>query len=280
MSITVEEKFKSRPSVIGQGAQVELLYTIRGTTDDIAAKQALIDASPTEYDGLPRLSAEIDPVGVIGDSGSSGTDGKPNVWDGTVRYGATDDSPPQTGESVFNFDTGGGSQHITQSLGTVGVHAAPGTTAPFFGGAIGVTDTSVEGVDIIVPVYNFAETHYLPASMVTLAYRQTLFHLTGKVNDAPFKGTASGECLFLGASGSKRGIEDWEITFRFAASPNQNNLVVGDITGIAKGGWDYLWVRYQDVEDASAKALVKRPLAVYVERVYHFGNFSGLGIGT
>src|SRR5690606_37368502 len=98
--------FKSRPSIIGQGAQVELLYTIRGTTDDLAAKQALLDASPTEYDGLPRVSAEIDPVGVIGDSGSSGTDGKPNVWDGTVRYGLVDDNAPQVGESSFSFDTG------------------------------------------------------------------------------------------------------------------------------------------------------------------------------
>ena len=32
-------------------------------------------------------------------------------------------------------------------------------------------------------------------------------------------GLAAGECLFLGASGSKRGEDDWEIAFRFAASP-------------------------------------------------------------
>lgn len=31
---------------------------------------------------------------------------------------------------------------------------------------------------------------------------------------------AAGEVLFLGASGSKRGEEEWEITYRFAASPN------------------------------------------------------------
>jgi hypothetical protein len=53
---------------------------------------------------------------------------------------------------------------------------------------------------------------------------------------------------------------------------------VGSITGIAKSGWDYLWVRYADAEDQ--KVLVKQPIAVYVERVYESGNFAGLGIGT
>jgi len=84
----------------------------------------------------------------------------------------------------------------------------------------------------------------------------------------------------LGASGSKRGQEDWEITFRFAASPNVTGLVIGDIRGINKKGWEYLWVRYTDDEDAAAKTLVKRPIAAYVEQVYPYGDFSGLGIGT
>jgi hypothetical protein len=64
--------------------------------------------------------------------------------------------------------------------------------------------------------------------------------------------------LFLGASGSQRGTEDWEITFSFAASPNATGLTVGDITGIEpKKGWEYLWVRYADAEDA--ETLVKQP---------------------
>ncbi len=37
----------------------------------------------------------------------------------------------------------------------------PGKTAPNFGGAIGVTQDNVEGVDIYVPVYNFSETHHI-----------------------------------------------------------------------------------------------------------------------
>ncbi len=116
--------------------------------------------------------------------------------------------------------------------------------------------------------------------LVTQAYKLSLFQLTGKVNSAGFKGFARGEVLFLGASGSKRGFDDWEITFRFAASPNATNLTIGGISGISKEGWQYLWIRYEDEEDISAKTLIKRPSAIYIEQVYNYGDFALMGIGV
>ena len=169
---------------------------------------------------------------------------------------------------------------MTQSLDNVQRVAAPGYVAPNFHGAIGVSDDRVEGTDITIPVFNFTETHYILDAYVDGAYKLALFNLTGKVNDASFKGFAKGEVLFLGASGSKRGLDDWEISFRFAASPNVASLTLGDITGITKEGWQYLWMRFIDDEDSSANALIKRPIAAYVEQVYAYGNFSGLGIGV
>lgn len=267
MPVVVEEKFDSRVSVVGVNPSVELRYIIFGTNNDLTAKSELADESPEVYDDLPRQSIQIEPLAN-------------DIWEGTVRYGSAEDTPPQTGESSFAFDTGGGTQHITHSKSTAGIFAPSGVVAPNFQGAIGVTDNGVDGVDITVPVYHFSETHFIAASAVTAGYKATLFFLTGKVNNGNFKGFASGECLFLGASGAKRGDEDWEISFRFAGSPNVTGLAVGPITGIAKKGWEYLWVRYSEVEDTSAKVLVKRPVAAYVERVYDLGNFAGLGIGT
>lgn len=92
------------------------------------------------------------------------------------------------------------------------------------------------GIDIAVPVYNFTETHYINNALVTENYKLALFQLTGRVNNAEFKSFAMGELLFLGASGSRRGKSDWEITFRFAASPNVANLTLGEMTGIQKEG--------------------------------------------
>ena len=270
MPITVEEKAESRTQTTGDNPSVELVYIVRGADDDLAVRAALEAFAPATYDGLPRQSVGIEPAG-------------PQLWDGSARYAPLDDSSSiQPGESVFTFDTGGGTQRITQSLATVGIFAPAGQTAPNFKGAIGVTDSGVEGVDIAVPVYNFTETHVLADSVVTPTYKTLLSIMTGKVNSDAFRNFSPGEVLFLGATGSQRGAPgaggDWEITFRFAASFNATGLTAGDITGIAKKGWEYLWVRYEDVEDAAAQTIVKQPVAAYVERVYLELPFTVLGI--
>ena len=60
------------------------------------------------------------------------------------------------------------------------------------------------------------------------------------------------------------------------------NLETGeaDVSTRSNQGWQYLWVRFIDDEDATAKALIKRPIAAYVEQVYPYGNFANLGIGV
>ena len=273
MSVTCTEKFDSRPAATGDSPTVELRYVIKGADDEAAALAALKATAPAIWavDGknLVRQTCKVDPVG----------DGSV-WWDGSAQYGQMSSAKKEIGESSFSFDTGGGQMHITQGKAHVASYAPPGETAPDFHGAIGVTHDSVEGVDITVPVYTFSETHYFDAEDVDDTYKGTLFALTGRTNDAAFKGCAIGECLFLGASGSQRGDGSWEITFRFAASPNVTGLTIGSITGIDKKGWEYLWVQYEDAEDSGAKCVVKRPASVHVERVCDAGDFAGLGIGT
>ena len=276
MPTSFTERYESRKITTDQAGaaeSAEFVYVLRGVADENSARILAGSSTPSTYGDLVRKSISLEPVHV--DTANLGA----CIWEVTVQYGVKDE--PETGDpAVFSFDTGGGTQHITQSLGTIGSYAASGT-APDFKGAVGVTHDNVEGVDITVPVYSFSETHYLPDSQVTPAYKGTLFYLTGKVNNASFRGLAAGECLFLGASGSQRGAgEDWEITFKFAGSPNRTGITVGPITGIAKKGWEYLWVRYADAEDAASNTLVKQPVAAYVEKVYEDGNFGSLGIGT
>jgi hypothetical protein len=82
----------------------------------------------------------------------------------------------------------------------------------------------------------------------------------------------------------KKGDGPWSLAFKFIASPNAGSgatlpaLSVGDITGIAKKGHEYMWVRYE--ADVSQKTLIKKPRHVYVNKVYRDGDFSKLGIGT
>ncbi|WP_428937762.1 hypothetical protein [Fontivita pretiosa] len=271
MPITCTEKFESRA---GDSSSIDLIYNVVGTDDDQAARTALAAAAPSTHAGLVQESVHVEPLGEL-------------LWEGRVRYTRIDLQSPQTGDASFSFDTTGGTQHVTQSRQTVQKYAPAGQIAPDFGGAIGVTHDSVEGVDITVPVFSFSVTRYIAAASMTPAYIATLYALTGKVNNAAWTVNAdgvnltfaAGEALFQGVSGSKRKSEnDWELNFRFAASPNTTNLTVGSITGIAKKGWEYLWVRYADAEDTAAKAIVKKPIAAYIEKVYDEGNFAGLGI--
>lgn len=267
MPIDVYEKWDSRELTLGENASAELRYVVRGTDSDADAYAAAKDASPIAYAGLYRQTIQLERIA-------------DDTWEASVQYGQR--PPANQNETLpdlssYEFDTTGGTQHITQSLHTrrrYGVQIAPDLR-----GAIGVTKDGVEGVDITVPVFHFSETHRLPDAVVTPWYVNTLFSLTGTVNDAPFRMFQAGEVLFLGASGSKRGMDLWEITFRFAANPNVSGLQIGEITNIEKQGWDYLWVRYTDWVDEYSNLLVKKPVNVYIEQVYRSGNFMLLGIG-
>lgn len=275
MPATVNERPES-PRFVGgaSGASAERLYIVSGETDPIQARLAVLDEAPVSFDPfgggvflLLRDSIAIEPINLT-------AAGATDVWHAVVTY-----TTKQPAQARYAFETGGGQQQITQSRATTR-YAKPGTTAPDFKGAIGVTENGVEGVSIAVPIYNFSETHTFSDAAVSLAYRLTLFNLTGKVNAGQFKGFQPGEVLFLGAAADQAGLGDVAITFSFAAAPNVTGLVVGDITGISKRGWEYLWIRYEDTEDANAKALVKTPTAVYVEQVYAYGDFALLGIDT
>ncbi|MFM7932438.1 MAG: hypothetical protein ACKO9Q_32370 [Pirellula sp.] len=259
---TIIERFDSKEATESKDSPThDLVYMIMNTEQYAVAKNLMASAVPDKVGDLFLDDYHIVHLGN-------------GVWEGTAHY------VKWKSESQYSFDTGGGTQHVTQSIANVGKYAATGFTAPDFMGAIGVTDDRVEGTDITVPVFNFTETHYIEKALVTGAYKLALFSLTGKVNGSGFKGFAKGEVLFLGASGSKRGLDDWEITFRFAASPNVAGLSLGSISGISKEGWQYLWVRFIDDEDPTAKALIKRPVSAYVEQVYSYGNFANLGIGV
>jgi len=269
MAITVEEKLGSPVITGGEDPSAEVTYIIRGTTSEVDAYASLLSKVESEYLGLVAKSTRLEP-----------SDTANNIWEGSIRYGKRVRPP---GTITLSFDTAGGTQQITQSLGTFDVVGLPGENPADFLGAIGVNNDTVEGVSINVPQFTWTETRIFDYDYIPASYSAILYHLTGTVNATPFRWFAAGEVLFLGASGSTREESDnnivWEISYKFAASPNETDLTVGPLTGINKRGWDYLWVRYETREDKVAKRLVEMPVAAYVEQVYRFSDFGALGIG-
>jgi len=277
MPTVVLESWTSGRIEVSNNPYAEFEYLVSGTDNAVAAVAALGAEIANEAGGAPLQSAGISRR--ISET----------IWSGYARYGIGErgeEERRQPGDVTYSFDASAGTAHITNSLETVGRYANFGRAVPDYQGAINVTEDTVEGVDIYVPQLQLEYKGWFHPSAVTNDYVAQLMRMTATTNNAPFKGFAAGELLFLGPIGQRKNAESWEITFRFAASPNETDLQVGTITGIAKKGWEYLWIRYEDAlnsessSGSSPRKLVKAPVHVLVERVYHASNYALFGLGV
>lgn len=277
MATRVEEAYSERDQTInakGEVTEIEIPYLVFEAVDEDAA----LAAARTKAASRTVSGMALDEVEVTERVNK-------DTWKVKAIFKDEDsddpDEPDEDEETTsFAFDTGGGTMHRNQSIKTV---SKVPNDAPDFNGAIEVdNEGNVNGVDVTMPVLNFTETHTMNGSRVTTSYKKNVAALTGTVNGSSFRGFSAGEVLFLGASGTKRSKKPdapWEITFRFAVSPNQSGLEVGKLKISQKRGWDYLWVRYADKVADNKKNVVKEPVAAYVERVYPEGDFGNLGLG-
>ena len=268
----IEPAFFDRSQALdsdGKYTSAEVPYFVFDAEDEDAALDFAHDNIPATFNNMELDGIEIDER--INETTFKIT--------ATYKISNISYNPDQDPEPTYSFDTGGGTQHLTQSIETVGKYPAE---APDYGGAIGYDGEKVNGVDIVQPVSNFVEVHYLSDSRITTSYKKGVAKITGTMNYSSFRGYDPGEVLFMGASGTKKGDDAdslWEVTFKFSVSPNRKNFKVGTITVSQKYGWDYMWVRYADEVDDNKKTIVKKPIAVYIERVYRITNFSAMGIG-
>lgn len=271
MTTTVTELFDGRTEDIQPDSQsVTAKYVVSGAADEAAVRAAVVanvPAYPSTNSALTRrsytISERVNDEGWIVDV----------TWTNPSSGG---DGQEVGGDPAITFDTGGGTQTITQSLGTTS-YAAVGVNKPDFKGAINFDGERVNGAEITVPTFQWSETHRLES--VTPAYFGILFAATGKINDDAFRGFAAGEVLLLGVSGNRIKNGEWDMTFRFSAQENKANVAIGDITVTEKRGWDFIWIRYKDSVDAGAgNARIQVPNVAYVEEVYEEYDFDNLAL--
>ena len=285
MAITVYEKFGSPDGrfvnpVDGAGSAFTYTYVVLGTNNVTTATSVAATAAPLVYlanDGQLLVRQEFIPK-VTG----------PDSWDIDIRYGTEDDRKshevPEAGFWRFSFDTTGGSHKVTQSLETIHrVEADPADPAPDLKQAIGWNGTKVQGVEIVVPKLEFNITAYYEPASITSDYMKNLARKTGRTNAAVWLGFAEGEVLYMGSTGdgdvplaSGARVKPIPIVHKYAASENVTALAVGDMTVPTKKGFEYLWVRYKQIESADAKNLIPKPVHAYVERVYEKVDFAAL----
>lgn len=244
-------------------------------TDIIAAVQG---QAPTTFDGMALRSIQVEQVAN-------------DIWTGTVEYTPSELlPPPEFSGYLTTFSTTGQTENVQLALSQTKTSLVTAFAAPDFGNNINVDgDNTPQGVDIVVPKFEWSETHYIANSVIPgtgNAWLSLIHNATGKTNNASFRGFAIGSVLFLGANGAKRPEQDdWEVTFSFVASPGvtltlPNYDASGEPDGtvsVTKGGHEYVWFYNRRRQDETAAATVMRAEAVYVATVYGSVAFTGAG---
>lgn len=303
MTVRARELVGSRShSVDPKNPRIELDYAAWGSADDAEIRAAMEAGTPAgdghpAFPGLPPVFAGLWLLGYDPTHQGGG------LWFVTARYGLREGVPaPAVGGAPnppgappsrppaadpaepigpeWSFTTTGGTRRIYQSLETRHKVKAGGGTAPDFKRAIGVTKDGVEGVDVVVPKFEFSYTAKFAA--LTISHLKTLGKAAGSVNEYPWQIWDREELLYLGAAGAFRQGDvlqggGWTVTFNFAGGENKTDVVLSpNITLPEVRAWDYVWATYEEADSNGVK--VRTPLAAYVERVYPKVSFGVLGI--
>lgn len=253
--LTVTERYKGRRL---STTQAERQYLVREIADDATAYQKVADFAPESIGSFVNRTIELEEL-------------EDKLWLGTVTWSTFDGQFPQAAK--VRFSSKGGTQHLTQSIETVGRYMCrqtditKGNPVPDFKGAIGVNADRIEGVDVPVPSLHFTISFTVENFAMTTGYQRTLVELVGATNSDGFMFFEPGEVTYLGAEWSNDDPLRYTVDLEFSASPNRLDLSVGDAKNIEKKGSDYLWVLYDESTDDAAKRIVQTPIAAYVERV-------------
>jgi len=269
--------------------EVELRFLVVSMKGYADAEESGIKLAPLYYDGHRRTSLQCRPVGggyyqVSATYGNTAA----NAYEG-FSY-ETDDGATFVPAGI-SVDTTGATEHITQAWSDSSdpdayVGKYPDDAQKTYG-AVNVSGSQVNGVDVTVPAFQFTETWLIPAKYLLVGgtgadeavpYAETIRSMTGTVNDDEWRIFKPGEVLFLGARfDASSGQSMVPVTFSFSARKRREQFFVGEIEVGIKDGWDYLWIQYETPPDVSHD--FQRPRYVYVDRIYERKSFEDLKLG-
>ena len=173
------------------------------------------------------------------------------------------------------WDTTGNTERRTQAL----EERVVGDAGIDMKGAINVSGTSVQGIDVVVPGMRYTETWIMPLEIgLSTAYVASVFAVTGTTNKDKFRAFNTGECLFLGARAQWSGDQPYvPVTFEFQARPDDPEYeLAGGLPKTTKKGWEYVWIIYDS--DVDNDRQVQKPKAYVFDKIYKEGDFSLLRI--
>lgn len=262
---TVEEVGRQGQMVRDGNRTMQRKYRVKNAATEADAWNAIYAKLVTDFGVDPPDTTDVSfwDINVVEDLKKQ--------WNGTVNWKRYQH---QVGESQFNFEVSVESQRIILPVSPITTYAASGQPALSLHLLGDRCDgREAEGIDLSIPVHTESTTRWVAGGDIS-GLKAVAKSLVGKTNNATWNGNAAGECLLTGVSGSRRGIGDWELTFRWAVRENQSGLTIGSITGISKGGWQYLW----PISRLTGTVPQRQVTHVAVATVYQSGDFSAMGI--
>ena len=283
----------------------EIKYYVVSPESKRAAMQACYDDAPA---CLPTTEEVPEVLGVLGNDTVTrrsksgvrfeGIDGDGN-YEISVLYEKSDssdgggggkDSEEDTEEdtkrrATMSFDCGGGTKHVTSSIGaqTILLEGSPDPgTAVGWNGKPG-PEMAIAGVDI--PTAQLRESWTIKKSVSKArdtAFRRKVAAMVGKVNSSSFHGWEAGEVMFLGMSLSipeDKEEDEVNVTFNFAIQPNETRSMFGS-KFVSKKGFEYIWAISETVigESGGKKIPELKVKGMYKATVCESADFSGLGV--
>lgn len=262
------QEIAGREGTDNDGASTaELVYLVRNSSDPTVCRDGFFDSPDLDlrtYDGLGRESISRVRMGN-------------EEWEFTLSYS---EKVPDVGSFTVSIDTSGG-QVVQTSAYDQTAYAASGQTAVDYGNSIDVQDNKPQGVQRIIPALKISIRAKIATAYVQspMAYSRLIANATGTTNDTAWEGFAVGELLFIGANGEVVSEEPM-LTFDFLASQNATGVSIGDVTGIAKEGHQFIWFDFIDSEDSGTNRLTTKPRAAYVGQIYGAANHGLMKIGV
>jgi hypothetical protein len=219
-------------------------------------------------------------------------------WRAIAEYGfnneqGTGGETPQGNTLPYvkiNFNIGGGTKRVFKSPNVISNEArtqnivGPPKPPPETIGEIGLTDNSIEGVDVPSAEFRLQITAYFLPSAVTLAYANILKNLVagkynmGSYNNATFLGAPMGEVQFRAASGGGTVVDIIPITFDFAISNNINNAEDEGFPALTMLGHDVLDYTLTEEIDPILDRNMLKPTSRKVHRVASPENYALIGL--
>jgi len=282
MALTLEEKFESRTIRRNQRNQVETidLYTVYGTDDPRVAELSGPSFGDTmTHDGIRLIVMSKEAVRV---------ESTPDVCSLTVTWGVPTIGPVSSDGEFWQMDLTAGTEHISNVKkperqlhypASSNVGTAVGLRADKSGGV------EVEGVDIFVPKATLTVTKLWDVSVISVAFLNTIYNISGKVNSQIFKGWNPGDLLFLGARMQRAESGEIPVVYSFMGEATRSlefKLADGSTVTVPKKGWDYLWQRIQNQSEdiGDITQLQQRAKSIHVANVYDEADFSTLGLAS